>query len=99
MVQPRQNERNEGNEGNDASEDGRLYWRSRRGLLELELKLIPFFRYAYPNLPPELQRTYADLLEYEDWLIFDWLQGRSNPEDALMQRLIGCIIDNTKGGA
>lgn len=67
---------------------GRLYWRSRRGMLELELVLVPFLRERYPGLPPELQCMYAELLECEDWQIFDWLQGRSEPERSSMKQLI-----------
>ncbi len=79
-------------DGDEGSGDGQLYWRSRRGMLELELMLVPFFREHYPRLPPELKRTYAELLDCEDWLIFDWLQGRSKPERPGMQRLVERIV-------
>ena len=73
--------------------DRRLYWRSRRGMLELELQLLPFFMGHYPDLGPEQKVTYAALLEHEDWEIFDWLQGRAQPEDHAMEALIEVIRD------
>lgn len=79
-------------------DEGRLYWRSRRGMLELELVLVPFLRERYPHLPPDLQCTYAELLECEDWQIFDWLQGRSRPQRSLMKQLIERINAIDDGG-
>ena len=60
--------------------DKRLYWRSRRGMLELELQLVPFVTRHYPDLSHELKVAYAALLEQEDWQIFDWLRGREQPQ-------------------
>ncbi len=71
--------------------DNRLYWRSRRGMLELDLLLVPFVTRHYPDLSPEQKSTYATLLEQEDWQIFDWLRGREHPEDPAMKRLIETI--------
>ena len=78
----------------DDGDEGRLYWRSRRGMLELEFMLVPFFHDHYPRLSPELKRTYAELLDCDDWLIFDWLQSRSEPERHRMQQLVECIVDS-----
>ncbi|MEQ8693339.1 MAG: succinate dehydrogenase assembly factor 2 [Pseudomonadales bacterium] len=65
-----------------------IYWRSRRGMLELELKLVPFVRDCFAALSPELQSTYVQLLEEEDWQIYDWLQGQAVPEDGNTKELI-----------
>lgn len=68
-----------------------IYWRSRRGMLELELKLVPFVRDYYPHLSPAEQQCYQALLEEEDWQIFDWVQGREIPEDPQMAALVAKI--------
>ena len=57
-----------------------VYWRSRRGMQELEVKLIPFLRDRYRALPEHEQRAYDALLAEEDWQLFDWLQDRGEPE-------------------
>ena len=77
----------------NADNDGlkHIYWRSRRGMLELELKLVPFVKQEYVNLSNSEQILYETLLEEEDWQIFDWLQGRAIPEDEGMQQLIAKI--------
>jgi len=48
----------------DAASQGlqHIYWRSRRGMLELELKLVPFVRDEYAQLSVAQQAVYARLL-------------------------------------
>jgi antitoxin CptB len=61
----------------------RVVWRSRRGMLELDLLLRPFARECYPALAPALKSWYRDLLEREDQDIWHWLQGVQAPPDEL----------------
>ncbi len=57
----------------------RVRWRSRRGLLELELLLLPFVRGQLVTLDDEKLAGFARLLEHDDWDIFEWLQQRAAP--------------------
>ena len=68
-----------------------IYWRSRRGMLELELKLVPFVRDCFGGLNDELKAAYVELLAEEDWQIFDWLQGKVEPEDRSTKELVALI--------
>jgi len=72
---------------NDA-ERNRCYWRSRRGLLELDLLLPPFVRARFESLSARERRTLQRLLDCEDQDIWDWFQQRSVPEDAEIEQLI-----------
>ena len=53
-----------------------LQWRSRRGMLELDVLLEPFTREALPTLDEKEQLTYIRLLECEDpgfvQLVYEW---------------------------
>lgn len=69
-----------------------IYWRSRRGMLELELKLVPFVRDCFADLSDAEQAAYVALLAEEDWQIFDWLQGKETPADPLTQNLVERIV-------
>ncbi|MFQ3364531.1 MAG: antitoxin CptB [Candidatus Azotimanducaceae bacterium] len=69
-----------------------IYWRSRRGMLEIEAKLVPFIRDCFHDLSSDEQKLYEQMLDLEDWDIFDWLQGREIPEDPMMRELVGKII-------
>jgi antitoxin CptB len=68
-----------------------LRWRSRRGLLELELVLQPFVRKELELLGAADRARYARLLEFDDCDIFDWIQGRGEPEDRDLVDLVARI--------
>ncbi|MEQ8857815.1 MAG: succinate dehydrogenase assembly factor 2 [Pseudomonadales bacterium] len=71
--------------------DGRLRWRSRRGMLELELALQPFVERCLLNLTAADRERFARLLEHDDWDIFEWLQGREPVPDPDLVELIAEI--------
>ena len=75
-------------------QNNRLYWRSRRGMTELEQILLPFFRDLGPDLEPDDKNAYAQLLEEEDWHIFDWLQGRETPQEPDILRIVARIREH-----
>ena len=61
-------------------------------MLELEFRLLPFVTQCFPSLSDEEKALYVELLEHEDWEIFDWMQGREVPEDPAMVALVQRII-------
>lgn len=70
---------------------GPVLWRSRRGMLELDLELVPFARDRFNDLSAADQAAYVRLLGEDDWRIHDWLRGRSNPGDAALDRIVSII--------
>ncbi len=60
-------------------EERRILWRSRRGMLELDLFLVPFAERCYANLTLADRAAYRTLLECDDWEILDWLRRDSAP--------------------
>ncbi|HSC79077.1 MAG TPA: succinate dehydrogenase assembly factor 2 [Chitinolyticbacter sp.] len=61
----------------DEVELKRIVWRSRRGLLELDLQLERYVAEELPQLTePELV-LYRELLQYPDNDLLDYLNGRS----------------------
>lgn len=69
----------------------RLFWASRRGMLELDLILQPFVEQIYPNLAPEDQLLYQQLLECEDQDLFAWFLGRKQPQDEGLRRIVQVV--------
>lgn len=76
----------------EATDLKQIYWRSRRGMLELELKLVPFVRDHFRDLAEDEKAAYEAILAEEDWQIFDWLQQRAVPEDPLTLAVVQKII-------
>ena len=67
----------------DGRELQRVRWRSRRGMLELDLFLVPFAENRYADLTPADRAAYRHLLDREDWEILDWLRQDSVPAPGL----------------
>ena len=76
----------------------KAYWRSRRGMQELDTLLIPFVEDRLPSLTPDLQQAYLRLIDREDWELFDWLQGRGEPEEAELKTLVGLLLCTPQTG-
>ncbi len=74
----------------------RLYWHSRRGMLELDVLLVPFVQEAYSALSPEDQARYQALLECEDQDMFSWFMRHATPPNADLARIVGIILDRVQ---
>ena len=69
-----------------------LYWRSRRGMLELDLQLQPFLEHSFFSLEDNEKEGYEKLLLEEDWQIYDWLRGVTTPVDEDVAAVVDKII-------
>lgn len=76
-------------------ERNRLFWGSRRGMLELDLILQPFLENIYPSLEQADKERYWKLLEAEDQEMFAWFMHRKDPEDSELQRIVDIVRANT----
>lgn len=80
----------------DHDEFNRLFWHSRRGMLELDCLLVPFLKEAWRSLSREDQLRYEKLLTCEDQDMFAWFMGKSVPEDADLARIVKIIVDRVQ---
>ncbi len=72
----------------------RVYWHSRRGMLELDLILVPFVEQQYANLTEEQQHAYRALLACEDTEIYAWMMQRSQPEEESLRPIVQRIVQH-----
>jgi len=77
-------------------EKKRLFWHSRRGMLELDVLLLPFLEEVYSSLDEEDQARYRRLLECEDQDMFVWFMQRGEPEDPDLKRIVRMILDRVQ---
>ena len=76
-------------------EYNRLKWASRRGMLELDLVLMPFLENVYLTLPAEDQALYVELLNCEDQDMYGWLLKHKAPPTEGLKRIVTIVMDNT----
>ena len=80
----------------DESSYKRIRWASRRGMLELDLILVPFVEERFDGLSDEDKRRYIQLLEGEDNDLFAWCLGRDRPSDPDEAAIIALIIEHAR---
>lgn len=66
----------------------RLRWGCRRGMLELDLFLVPFFEACYANLTANQQQSFAHLLTATDPELLSWLMGHAQHENKEVQEIV-----------
>ncbi len=74
----------------------KIFWRSRRGMLELDLLLVPFATQIFETLNLQDQMLYKEFLEHEDQDLTNWLMGREEPTDKRFKTLIKKILIHNK---
>ena len=79
-----------------AGELNRLRWRSRRGLLELDLLLLPFYDEMYSELEADQQQTFVDMLEEGDPDLLMWCSRKAVPENKQMAELVEIILNRVQ---
>jgi len=75
----------------DPAEAGRLRWRSRRGLLELDLVFERFLADRFDALDARQLEAYRRLLAWPDNDLLDAVNGLTVPDDPELAELIGML--------
>ena len=77
-------------------EFNRLRWRSRRGMLELDLLLLPFFDEVFAELESDQQQAFIKLLEQDDPDLWDWFARKSESDDPELAALVERILNRVQ---
>ena len=80
----------------EQTELNRLFWHSRRGMLELDVLLVPFTQEVYPTLNEADRELYVRLLSCEDQDMFGWFMERTESEDPELQRMVRISLDRVQ---
>ena len=74
----------------------RLIWRSRRGILELDILLRPFAEQALSHLTAHQQWQYARLMDQQDADLFVWMTQQQTPQDPDLVDIINMILNHVQ---
>lgn len=72
----------------------KMWWHSRRGMLELDLLLLPFATDKLAELDDSQQKIYQRLLEQEDQDLWSWLIEKELAPDSELKLMIQMILAN-----
>lgn len=71
----------------------RLRWQCRRGMLELDVILLPFMEQSLPSQSDAVQADFIHLLQHSDLQLFRWLMRGESPAEPALAALITLIRD------
>ncbi len=66
----------------------KLRWACRRGMLELDLFLVPFFENVYDTFSHEDQEHFSEMLCHTDPELLGWFMGHNDPVDPNILKLV-----------
>ncbi len=72
---------------------GKIRWKCRRGMLELDMILLKFFDEKFLKLPTLLQRQFSNFLNEPDPVLFNWFLAHMIPEDKEHADMVNLILD------
>jgi len=73
---------------------GRLRWRCRRGMKELDVLLTRYVERHYAGASPAAQGAFLELLETPDPLIYAYCMGQALPPTPLLSSVIERITSH-----
>lgn len=68
-----------------------LRWQCRRGMLELDLMLIPFVETRYEHCTVEEKMAFQALLHHPDPVLLDWVMGHNQPDEPELLHIVQLI--------
>lgn len=76
-----------------AARMGKLRWQCRRGLKELDVVLTRWLDRRFSEASVQDRQNFERLLQVEDDRLWDWVLGRTTPEDPLLHAFIERLRD------
>jgi antitoxin CptB len=70
----------------------RIKWACRRGMLELDVIIMPFFEACFDVLSSEEKNDFVVLLEADDPDLFAWLMGHAQCQNPALSRMVDKIV-------
>lgn len=74
----------------------RLKWACRRGMLELDVLLLPFVEEAFKDLDESQKETFERLLTSDDPDLYAWFMGHQKCDDPELAAMVSRIVNRVK---
>ncbi|WP_375752587.1 succinate dehydrogenase assembly factor 2 [Vibrio sp. HN007] len=73
-------------------EKARIKWACRRGMLELDVVIMPFFEECFESLSETEQQDFVALLECDDPDLFTWVMQHGRSENEALANMVDKIV-------
>ena len=73
-------------------EKARLKWACKRGMLELDLILMPYHDAIFESASDDELNEFAYLLTQEDSYLYSWFMETGNPEEPRLNDMVRKIL-------
>lgn len=73
---------------------GKIRWKCRRGMLELDIILENFYEQQFQILTDEEKILFSRLLDEPDPLLYNWLLGHDVTHDSRLKIILEKILSN-----
>ncbi|PJC86276.1 succinate dehydrogenase assembly factor 2 family protein [Vibrio sp. HA2012] len=73
-------------------EKARIKWACRRGMLELDVMIMPFYEACFEALPAAEQQDFVALLECDDPDLFRWVMRQGRSDDRRLADMVDKIV-------
>ncbi len=80
----------------EAKRVARLKWACRRGMLELDVLLLPFVEQAFDTLTFAEKETFERLLTCDDPDLFAWFMGHQSCTDPDLAKMVATVLARVK---
>ncbi len=70
----------------------RIKWTCRRGMLELDVVIMPFFEECFDELSAQQQQDFVSLLECDDPDLFRWIMKQQRSDNPAYAELVDKMI-------
>ncbi|MCW8107378.1 succinate dehydrogenase assembly factor 2 [Alteromonas ponticola] len=80
----------------EAKRVARMRWACRRGMLELDVLLLPFMDEAFDDLTYDQKLVFERLLTSDDPDLFAWFMGHQKCDDPELAEMVAIIVNRVK---
>ncbi len=77
-------------------ERARIKWACRRGMLELDVVIMPFYEECFDLLNESEQQDFVALLQCDDPDLFNWVMQNGRSSDEKLANMIDKIVAHNR---
>ncbi len=77
-------------------EKARIKWSCRRGMLELDVIVMPFFDECFESLSEKEQQDFVSLMACDDPDLFTWMMGHGRSDNLAQAAMVDKIVAHNR---